>query len=779
MEPQVESREAAYGRNGHQNGYQNGHHSAPLQLISWNSLNEPPKSEEPDIDLLALLTVLRRRVVVLIGVALAVTTTVGVRTLLETPIYESHFQILVEPIAANNELPGFTSPREGLAQGTGLDYETQIQVLRSPEILEPVLQQIQSDYPTISYGALIGNLFIYRVGDTKILAVHYRSSDPIQVQTVLGHVAQGYLDYSLLERQTSLRQGIGFVEEQLPQMRDRVNNLQQTLQNLQEEYRLIDPSLRSAELTGQITTVTEQLQDLQQQFIEAQNRYQDLQSISGATLALRSDPLYQQQLANLKEIDAQIAMELAQSRENSLEVQALQRQRQNLLPLLTQEAGNALDANLTQVAQFLQSLEQKQAELFRSEQLLQQQITQLPALTRIFTGLQQELEIATGSLDRLLAAREALQLESAQKEIPWQLLLTPHLPGIPVSPNLARSLGMGAGAGLILGVVVAFLVDRLDNVFHTVDELRTSTKAPILGLIPYNPVMKLRQPNAQQEDFPQFASSQLANGFVEADSANVDATNIDATNIDATNIDLGNKKTQSASYGYHGQSFTEAFRTLAINLCFLSSDTPMRSLVVSSALPGEGKSTVSMNLAQAAAAMGQRVLLVDADLRRPQVHRSLSLLNAKGLSNLIASNLTYDEVVQPSGLEENLLVITSGQRPPDPSRLLSSERMKTLVKEFSTQFDLVIYDTPPLLGLSESSLLAAQVDGIVVVAGLGRTNRSALQQVLDGLRASRANLLGLIANSLKQSATLGSYDYYYYRYSQYYGSDRVATNFGS
>jgi capsular exopolysaccharide synthesis family protein len=721
--------------NGHHNGYQNGYYS-PMQLVPLNTLESQP---ENDLDLLGLIAILRRRFLVLAGVTIAVTATIWSRAFLTTPIFVSSFQILVEPVAAENALPGLASQREGLAQGTGLDYQTQIQVLRSPEILDPIVQELQSYYPNLSYGAVISNLSIARVGDTKILGIQYRDSDPSKVKKVLESIAKGYLNYSLIERQTSLRQGINFVEEQLPETRSRVESVQQALQDLQQEYQLMDPAGRSGDLNNQLDQVNENLRILQQNIIQAQSDYQDLQSLSGVAAALRQDSLYQQGLATVKDIEAKIALELANSRENSLEVQALKRQRDNLIPLLTSEAGQALNTQLNQTSQTLNALQQQQSQLLRDASTLQQQIAQLPALNRTFSSLQQELDTAKNSLDRLLAARANLQLESAQKEIPWQLLMSPELPGTPVSPNVSRSLTAGLMAGFILGVIAAFLFDRLDNVFHSLDQLREITKSPILGLVPYNQSIK-EKVKAQ--------SDQTDRNFPPTPTASSDS--------------------QPHSYTYHHQPFTEAFRTLAINLCFLSSDTPIRSLVVSSAMPGDGKSTVALHLAQAATVMGQRVLLVDADLRRPRIHEELSLFNGQGLSNLIASNLDQTEVIQPSGLEDNLTVITAGQLPPDPSRLLSSETMKKLMQDFRTQFDLVIYDTPPLLGLSEAGLLAAQADGIVVVVGLGKTNRSALKQVLEGLKTSRANVLGLVANALDQRTLSSSYDAYYYRYSHYY-----------
>jgi capsular exopolysaccharide synthesis family protein len=193
--------------------------------------------------------------------------------------------------------------------------------------------------------------------------------------------------------------------------------------------------------------------------------------------------------------------------------------------------------------------------------------------------------------------------------------------------------------------------------------------------------------------------------------------------------------------------------------------------VVSSAEPGDGKSTVSTNLAQAAAAMGQRVLLIDADLRRPQVHHRLGIENGQGLSNILATGLALEEAIQQVPQWENLSVITAGDIPPDPTRLLASKRMQLLIEELRHKgwFDLIIYDTPPVLGFADGRILAAATAGIILVARISKTDRSALKNCVDELKLAQVPLLGMVANGVTRSGS-GSY-YYSYYYSHYY-SDR-------
>jgi capsular exopolysaccharide synthesis family protein len=196
----------------------------------------------------------------------------------------------------------------------------------------------------------------------------------------------------------------------------------------------------------------------------------------------------------------------------------------------------------------------------------------------------------------------------------------------------------------------------------------------------------------------------------------------------------------------------------------MNPDQPIKSLVISSCIPGEGKSTVALNLAQVAASIGKRVLLIDADLRLPQIHQTLELSNQYGLSNIISGEVSSEEAIQQSSLNNNLYVITSGATPPDPTRLLSSNSMKQLAQQWEDSFDLVLYDSPPLGGLADARLLTPLTNGLILVVGLGVTNRSIFKDVIDLLKVSQARVLGTVANGIKQ----GSVSDYYYHYTRYY-----------
>lgn len=725
----------------------------------------PENNDDDDLNLRQLLTVFRRRAIVVVGVAIAVTSAIGFWSFRQEPKYESRFQLLVEPVTAEGgklnklaQVPGVTDVPYSV-----LDYDTQIQVLRSPNLMSPILQEIQKRYPEVSYDSLITStqLKIGRFEETKILEVRYRDTDAKKVREVLHQVARGYLRYSLQERQMNLKKGIEFVDSQLPQLRLRVDKLQADLQAFRQRNELLDPESQSQQLAMRVNTIEQQQVDTQVKIRENQSLYATLTSQLGlqpeqaiATTSLSEAPRYQQLLNQLQEIEAKIAKESARFTEESPTIVALRNQQRNLLPLLEQESQKVIGTNLQQAgvtndspssirnqlsqqlvdaANQIQVLQMRQKAIAQAERLLNQQVRQMPVIARQYTDLQRELNVATESLNRFLGVREGLQIEVAQKSLPWQIILKPEAPKFPVSPNNERNLVLGAIAGLLLGTVVALMVERLDNVFHSPDELKDRTKLPLLGVIPYSKQLKQMMPAVA-----------FADKMPEPEEA------------------LPKKINRRQPQWYKASPFLESFRSLHTNIRFLGSDTPIHSLVISSATPGDGKSTVSVHLAQAAAAMGQRVLLVDADLRLPQVHKVLGLDNQIGLSNVIATGCTAKQAIQRLPMWDHLYVLTAGQLPPDPTRLLSSKKMLYLMEQFHAVFDLVIYDTPPVLGLADGQLLAAHTNGVVMVGGLGKTDRSIMMQSLDRLRISNATVLGVVANGVKGYTAQSYYHYQHY-----------------
>lgn len=708
---------------------------------AWQFENQPEDSNS----LNNLLAVVQRRAGVMAGVATVVMAVMVARTFTQVPFYEGTFQLLVEPANTADDfsdLPLALGP-----QGLGiqkLDYATQMQVLRSPDLIEPIAQQLSKTYPGLSYQSLLRGLQITQLRDTKIMQVSYINADPVYIQAVLEALSTAYLKYSLESRQTSLRQGINFIEKQLPDLQTQAETLQAQMEALRREYAFIDPATQIAELSAQTNGLTEQQLSLDLKLSEAQYRLAGLQAPGGALAAPADAPGYQQLVAQLRSVEIAIAQELTRFEPDSLAIQVLEEQRENLLPLLLQEAQQAVNTQQAISIGNLEIMNRRQENLTQAQQQVAQRLDQLPSLIRQYSDLQRELDTSTAVLTQFRTSREALKIGAAQTEIPWKLIEAPKEPTQPLSPLLKSSLLKGFVASLGLGLIIALLLEKLDNVYHSVDELKAGTRLPMLGLLPFN-----------QELQDEFMSPRRAKANPLKESI--------ALLVETLSQRLFNRS--ALGYGYvtdSDASFLEAMRVIYTNIRMLdSSRRPVRSLVISSALPGEGKSTVSAHLAQVATAMGQRVLVVDGDLRKPQMHERLAVSNEQGLSNLITEDLPIESVIQQVDPNYQLFVLTAGKIPPDPTKLLASQKMQQIKAAFAQNFDLVIYDAPPTTGLADVSLIGQNTDGVVLVSRLAKTDRTLLAQAIETLRVARVSTLGTVANGVKSTGMGGYRDYAY------------------
>ena len=331
-------------------------------------------------------------------------------------------------------------------------------------------------------------------------------------------------------------------------------------------------------------------------------------------------------------------------------------------------------------------------------------------------------------------------METAKSFTPWRLVSDIHLPEKPES-QLIRNILLSLMAGLTAGGAAGLLAESLDRTFHTPEELTEETGLNVLGTIPYQPSLfgLKKRPRAieiSQKAIPQWTA------------------------------------------------FLEAYSFLYTNLFFIRERSPWRSLLVSSSVPNEGKSTTAFYVAQAAANMGQRVLLVDGDRYFPQQEK-WALLAKLGniqkheasepmlLNDADESNFTQNSSAAPIKLAYNLDVLVSDQKALNPAELVTSRSLHQMIDSWKPQYDVIIIDAPPLLGLSDTKLLASQADGVLLVVRLDQTSRDLVKESILELKMSNIKVFGVVANAVKHA---NRRDYYYYNY---YRQSKESANLNS
>jgi polysaccharide biosynthesis transport protein len=295
------------------------------------------------------------------------------------------------------------------------------------------------------------------------------------------------------------------------------------------------------------------------------------------------------------------------------------------------------------------------------------------------------------------------------------------LPFTPVSPQRKRAVLLAAIIGLMLGVLSAVIADRFDDSVQTPDEVRHRLHLAILGSIP-----RVRDALFRRTDRQSF---------------------------------------RLMSHAEPQSLVAEAFRSLRTNIAFARAHSDLRTIVLTSPGPGDGKSTVACNLATIFAQQGQRTLLIDADLRRAVVNETFAIPRSPGLSDLLVGNARLADVAKAVEVS-NLFLLPSGQFPPNPSELLGSPAMRDILEQAKTSFDMVVIDSPPVLAVTDSSVISSVVDGTIVVVRVGKTARDAVRRAVAQLRVVNGRVLGAVLNDVdfRSGVYYGGYGYYYHRF---------------
>lgn len=384
---------------------------------------------------------------------------------------------------------------------------------------------------------------------------------------------------------------------------------------------------------------------------------------------------------------------------------------QAYIDIRREQAVNDLLAAGTELSEKIREIEQQIAVL--DEQIADTDPDDTVAIARLQTQRQALISQQLLYKERL----DQLQVDAALKTGGAQSIRQATLPTDPVEPTTSRSLALALVIGLLLGLGAAFLADYTDDSIRSVAEMERMTALPVLSVVPTDPPPDNRP-----------ISVSRPNDFA-----------------------------------------VETYRTLRTNVTFMGVDKPLRVVQITSPLASEGKTTTATNLAVVLAQAGDRVLLVDADLRKPRVHDVFGVDGSRGLTNVLMGERT-DTLIH--AIDENLSLLAAGEVPPNPSEMLSSRRLADVLQELAGEYDWVVVDSAPLLPVSDSVALSRSVDGTIVVTQAGRTTRRQLMSSVDQLQQVSASIVGLVFNQVstkRRGYGYGGYGYGGYGYGHGYG----------
>ena len=708
------------------------------------------RRDEDEIDLLAYWHILVKRRWLVLSILAGVVALALLKTLMATPIYRATSVLQLEKQGTQ------VVQVEGIQpDGYGWDpdfLQTQYELIKSRSLAERVANELNLDQAALDQlsepgwfgrmlallrpqskaetekknvataanaadelrsaaGIVSGGLSVEPVRNSRLVRINFDSSSPEFSARVANAVAEGFIAAGMERRFGASSYAKTYLEDQLKLTKAKLEQSERQLVAFAQKENIVNTGENGQSLATQnLTQLNAALANAQDQRIRAEARWR--QASSGA---MPADMIGNSNIRVLRQQQAQLQgtyqQKLQTFKPDYPEMQQLKGQIDELQRQIGQETGSVRA-----------SVKAEYDAAASQEQMLKGQIASLRDQALDVDGrsiqyniLKREVDTNRQLYDGLLQRYKEVGVAGDVRSNNISIIDRAEVPTWRFKPSLTRNLALGLLLGGMLGVLAAFLLEFLDDTIKTPDDVEQKLKLAVLGIIPK----------------------------------------------------LGPKENIASVAGDPRSSFSEAYRSVRTALQFATDHGVPRTLLVTSAGSGEGKSTTAMALARNFAHLGKRVLLIEADLRNPSLHRSLGLNGqGVGLSNLLAGGCTLAEATLDTD-EPGLKVVLAGPLPPNPAELLSGSKLVSMLTVAAERYDQVILDGPPVLGLADAPILANAADGTLLVVNSAKTKINAAQAALKRLLAARARIVGALLS--KYDAKTAGYGYGYgYHYESYY-----------
>lgn len=705
-----------------------------------------PNFEEVNIQ--KYLEVIQRRWLPLVGIFSIAVTLGCLYAFSLKPSYKAEGSLMIK----TNRSSSLTGLPQDIGRLEALNVndnplETQVRIVGSNPVIEKTINSLNlkdsKDKP-LSIPDLAKQLKIEGIKGTDIVQLSYKGSNPELAAKIVNEVIDSYIDLNIKANQNEALTAKEVLVTEVPKAEEIVRRAESKLRLFKERNKIVvlDQEATAAvetisKLGNQISQGLAQLDDVKGRLEQLRSEAQVDSQQGVIESELSQAPGVQKVLAQLQETESQLALERTRFEPGHPTIINLEEKVVALNSLLKERTGQVAGTALItpgslQVGQLRQSLiaditraqaervglERQIGTLSRQQNAYIKRANNLPRLEQSQRELERKLQAAQTTYETLLKKRQEIDVVQNQKIPNARVISYALIPDKSEGPRKILFIVGAAGIGLFLGIIIAFSLDLIDRSVKTVKEAKEVLKYTILGVIP----------------------TQGRNGKAHSPIAGLDRPIPKIIGRDIPYFPLGN-----------------AYQILQVNLKFLRSDKPLKSVVVTSSVAKEGKSDVSANLAVTMAQAGRRVLLVDADMRHPIQHHIWGLTNAIGLSNVIAGQVSLDAAVQE--VMPNLEVLSSGVLPPNPVAMLDSQRMATLISNFGRDYDFIIFDTPPLSGIADAAVLSTLTDGILLVVRPGVVDLNSANSAKEFLTQSGQKVLGIVINGVNTKNEPNNYFY--------------------
>jgi capsular exopolysaccharide synthesis family protein len=564
---------------------------------------------------------------------------------------------------------------------------------------------------------------------------------------VVNTLASTYVEQNFKTKFESTMQASDWLSKQLVDLQMKVETSQEKLVRYQKEHEILGTDEKNNIITSKLDELNKEMtmaesDRMQKEAVYRQTQSTDPVAVAAAIIADTSmagvssallDKLREQQVS----LRIQVADLSTQFGPAYPKVQQLNNQLKEIDVQLKSETNKAVD-HLEQ--QYLAAL-QRETMLRGAFDKQKQEANKLNESAIEYSLLKRDLDSNRTLYEGLLEKLKEAGVTAGLRSNNFRIINVARVPSSPSEPNIPRNLSFALVLGIISGVGLAFLLENMDNTVRTPEQAQLISGLPSLGMIPLGSKSN------------RLGSSGKRLALTPAKEVVETVTQI---------------RPQS--------QMAESYRALRTSLLLSNLGAPPKVIMVTSARPQEGKTTTSINTAIVLAQKGVRVLLMDADLRRPSVHKTLGMGPRSGLSNVLTGSATVQQTITTSPILPNLFIMPAGTPPPNPAELLASSNMRDLIMELRTQFDHIVIDTPPTLSVTDAVVLSPRADAAILVIRSGQTTKQALRRARDILMQVNAHVAGVLLNAVD----LTSPDYYYYyeyqgKYTQYYQEEGVSS----
>jgi capsular exopolysaccharide synthesis family protein len=746
-----------------------------------------------EIDLLEYWRIILKRKWVIVTVVALLVAISGIISFTTTPLYEAKVSILIEEPGSGmltiQEILNSSANNSGDFMGTY--FNTQLKILQSRSLAERVVkkmnlgtrselqapknsrqsllrmvksvlsfrwlfpkkkQLLSADSQPVSttdssalYAAIIlDNLSVYPVPDTRLVEIGYRSPYPRLATEIVNALSEEFISYTIESRSEATQQTKEFLSEQIARLRDDLAAKQRELQKYGDEKKIMQLNEKESSVVSKFGDLNKAVTDAQIALVNAQTAYQELKNWQADLLPqLVNNSVIQNLRTSYVTLKAEYEEKSRTMRPAHPVMIELKSKLDSIKGELESEIRKAVDAAQSE---YMMAADRVQ----RLNKMLEAQridVTRMNSDAILYNSLKIEVDSKQTLLNSLVVKQNETQVSerlSGLRTSNIKIVDPAIVPDIPVSPNMQRNLIVALLLGLILGLGLAFAADFLDNSVKGPEDLEKLTGLPSLGIIPHFSPNGLKKSG----DYYSGYDSIYGNNPGEVEGALAKVSEVELIN-----------------HLFPKLSIAEDYRTIRTSILFSHADNAAKTITITSMSPQEGKSATLTNMAISFAQLGERVLAVDADLRKPRLHKIFQVRNLAGLTGYLTGRSSLEEAVQKSAIA-NLWLLPSGPHPPNPAELLNSKKMKQLLTLVKTQYDIVLIDTPPVLAVIDPVIVSSMTDSTVLVIRTGKATRKPLLRTIEELKKAKAAVIGVIFNDAKSRKNGFQSPYFQYEYYQ-------------